>query len=141
MTKTFSTAWKSSTQPRKQRKYLYEAPLHIKQKQFHTHLSPELRKKYGHRNVQIKKGDKVKVLRGNFAKKEGRVEQVFLKLGKVFVNGVEIIRKNGTKVYFPLHPSNLLIIELELNDKKRKAHLENKRIMAKSEPRKVEGKK
>ena len=141
MTKIFSTAWKSSTQPRKQRKYTYPPPLHIKQKFLHVHLSSELRQKYGHRNAQIKKGDKIKVLRGNFAKKEGRVERVLLKLGKVFVNGVEIIRKNGTKVPFPLHPSNLLIVELELNDKKRKAKLESKISTMKREPRKAEGKK
>ena len=141
MTKIFSTAWKSSTQPRKQRKYAYAAPLHIKQKFLHVHLSSELRQKYGYRNAQIKKGDKIKVLRGNFAKKEGRVERVLLKLGKVFVNGVEIIRKNGTKVPFPLHPSNLLIVELELNDKKRKAKLESKISTMKREPRKAEGKK
>ncbi len=145
MVTQFSTAWKSSTQPRKQRKYLYEAPLHSRQKMVHVHLSSELRKKYGHRNTQLRKGDKVKILRGNFAGKEGRVERVLLKQGKVLVAGAEIIRKNGTKVQVPLPPSNLLLLELELSDKKRKAKLESSKAgtgsASKRESKKVEGKK
>lgn len=122
----FSTSWKSSTQPRKQHKYIHNAPLHRKQKTLHVHLSPELRKKYHFRNVQVKKGDKVKLLRGQFAKKEGKVETVDLKWGKLFVTGVEQIKKDGTKRPYPLHPSNLMILELDLADRYRKAKLESK---------------
>ena len=130
---SFSTTWKKSTQPRKQRKYRYNAPLHVKQKIMHVHLSPELRKKYGFRNVQIKKGDKVKVLRGKFAKKEGKVEKVTLKQEKVYVTGIEIIKKEGSKLPVPLIHSNLMIIDLDLSDKKRKAKLENKLKTEKNE--------
>lgn len=125
--KAFATNWKRSTQPRKQRKYMYNAPLHVKQKMLHVHLSPELREKHGLRNVQIKKGDKVKILRGKFAKKEGKVDKVNLKNSKVFVAGIEIIKKEGTKLPVPLVASNLMITNLELNDKKRKLKLENKK--------------
>ena len=131
---SFSKTWKKSTQPRKQRKYRYNAPLHIKQKTVHVHLSPDLRKKYGFRNVQIKKGDKIKVLRGKFAKKEGKVERVSLKQEKVYVTGIEVIKKEGTKLPVPLTPSNLMIIDLDLSDKKRKAKLESKtKSVAKNE--------
>lgn len=124
--KIFSTAWKASTQPRKQRKYAYGAPLHLKQKDLHVHLTPELRQKYGIRNVRVRKGDKVKIIRGQFAKKEGKVERVELKRARLFMSGAEMIKKDGSKVQYPLHPSNLLIVELDLNDKKRKAKLEGK---------------
>jgi large subunit ribosomal protein L24 len=123
---TFSTSWKGSTQVRKQRKYRHNAPLHLKQKMNHVHLNAELRKKYGTRNILVKKGDKIKVLRGQFAKREGKVDRVNLKDDKVFVNGIEAIKKDGTKQLLPLSPSNLMITELELSDKKRKLKLEGK---------------
>ena len=125
MTKsTFSTSWKASIQPGKQRKFRYEAPLHIRQKFVHVHLSPELRTKYNTRNVQVKKGDKIKVLKGTFKKKEGKVERVILKQEKIFVTGLENIKKDGNKVPISFKSSNLMIIELNLNDKKRKQKLE-----------------
>ena len=54
----------------------------------------ELREKYGTRNVQLRTGDKVKVMRGQFAKKEGKVEKIFLKRGEVYVTGIENIKKD-----------------------------------------------
>lgn len=124
MDPSFSTYWKKSKQVRKQRKYRYNAPLHIKQKMLHVHLSKPLREKYGLRNLQVKKGDQVKVLRGQHKKKQGKVERVDLKDEKVFVTGIDIIKKDGTKILQAISPSNLMIIELELSDKKRKAKVE-----------------
>lgn len=121
----FSTSWKESSQARKQHKFRYNAPLHIKQKLLHVHLSADLRQKYHTRNVQVRKGDKIKVVRGQWRKKEGKVEKVNLKKEKVFVTGVEIIRKDGTRVLTPLTPSNLMIIDFDLSDKKRKGKLES----------------
>lgn len=123
--KKFSTSWKRSTQPRKQRKFSYNTPLHLQSKKMMVHLSPELRKKYGMRNVQVRRDDKVKVLRGKFSKKEVKVERVNLKRGKVYLIGIEAIKKDGTKRPFPLSPSNLMIVDLTLGDKKRKAKLES----------------
>lgn len=126
-TKKFSTTWKASTQPRKQRIFRYNAPLHVRQKMVHVHLSPELRQKYSRRNIQLKKGDKVRLLRGQFAKKEGIVNKISLKHEAVFVAGIEQVKANGGKVPFPLHPSNLMITNLSLDDKQRKLKLESKK--------------
>lgn len=120
----FNKKWNHSTQPRKQRKFRYNAPLHLRQKMVHVHLSSELRKKYSTRNVQVRKGDKIKVLRGQYKKKEGKVERVLLKRELVFVNGIETIKKDGTKNLVALKPSNLMIIDLNLEDKIRKQKLE-----------------
>src|SRR3990167_6088280 len=119
--KKFSTSWKASSQPRKQRKYRYNAPLHVRQKLVHVHLSSELRQKHGSRAMQVRKGDKVKVLRGKFRKQEGKVERVELKRERLFVTGMEYTKKNGTKILVPLRPSNLMIVVLEMADKRRKA--------------------
>jgi large subunit ribosomal protein L24 len=56
--KKFSISWRKSIKPRKQRLFRFNAPLHVKQKLMHVHLSPELRKKYNLRNIGLKKGDK-----------------------------------------------------------------------------------
>jgi len=121
----------NSVQARKQRKARYSATLHQQQKFMHVHLSPELRKKYGRRSIQLRKDDKVKILRGNFRKKEATVERVDLKREKVYLSGVETIKKDGSKVASPSRPSNLMIITLNLSDKKRKAKLEGKKEVKK----------
>src|SRR3989344_6610215 len=122
----FSKNWKQSAQARKQRKYRFNAPLHIKQNFMHVHLSKELRAKYGTRAVQLRKGDKVKVTRGQYNKKEGKIDHIDLKRERVLITGLEMIKKSSSKVQVPFHPSNLVIIDLELGgDKYRKEKLEN----------------
>jgi large subunit ribosomal protein L24 len=91
-----------------------------------SHLSKELRQKHNKRSITLRKGDKIKILRGNFKGKSGVVERVVSKRDKVYVNGIEVIKKDGTKQLVPLRPSNLLITQLNLDDKKRKLKLENK---------------
>ena len=124
--KKFSKTWKSSKKPRKQRKFRLGAPLHVKQKFVHTHLSKELRKKYSKRSIGLRKGDKIKVMSGQFRKHEGKVEMVDLKKTRVFVNGVETTKKDGTKKMIALNPSNLMVVELNLDDKFRQKSLERK---------------
>lgn len=126
MKKTFSTSWKSSKKPRKQRKYGIKAPLHIKGKFLNATLSKELRKKYGKRSFRVKKGDKIKIMRGNFRKKEGTIEKVDIKKGIVNIIKMETEKKEGSKIPRPIRPSNIMIIELNIDDKKRKEKLERK---------------
>ena len=115
----FSRTWKSSKLPRKQRKYLKNAPLHIRRKFVKSHLSKDLMKKYSTRSIQLKKGDKVKILRGQFSGKTGKVKKINLKLSKIYIEGVESFKKDGNKSFYPIHASNLLILELMTEDKKR----------------------
>ena len=84
-----------------------------------SHLSKELKKKYGARSIGLRKGDKIRVVRGQFKGKTGAVGNVDLKKGKVTINGIEIKKKDGSKTYPPIHPSNLIITELDLDDKMR----------------------
>ena len=121
MKKDFSNKWIRSKQPRKQRKYSYNAPLHIKGRFMAAHLSKELMKKYNRRSIKVRKGDKVTILRGQLRKKNNRIERIDLKETKVYIAGVEMIKKDGTKVMYPIHPSNLVVTELNLDDKKRVA--------------------
>ena len=106
--------------------YRFNAPLHIRQKFVHVHLSKELREKYKKRNIGLKKGDKVKILRGQFKKHVGNVEKIDLKICKAIISGVEVNKKDGSKTNYPINVSNLMITELNLDDKKRKEILERK---------------
>lgn len=124
--KEFSAEWKSSRNPGKQRKYRSGAPLHVKQKFVHSHLSKDLRKKYGKRNISLRKGDKVKITTGKFRKHEGKITMVDLKKIRVFVDGIESTKKDGTKRQIPLDPSNMMIVELNMDDKLRQKFLEVK---------------
>ncbi len=126
MKKKFSTSWKASKKPRKQRKYRVNAPLHIKGKFLNAVLSKELRKKYGKRSLRVRKGDKVRIMRGSFMKKEGAIEKVDTKKGVVYVSKIEVEKKEGSKVPRPIQPSNVMILELNLDDKRRKEKLERK---------------
>ncbi len=119
MKKTFSTHWKGSSQPRKQRKYTANAPLHIKRKFLSVNLSKELRKKYKRRNMTARKGDTVKIMRGKFKKKDGKIIEVNVKDSKIKIDGITIKKQDGSKVNVKIHPSNLQITALNLEDKKR----------------------
>ncbi|MEM2925259.1 MAG: 50S ribosomal protein L24 [Methanocellales archaeon] len=108
-----------SSQPRKQRRARYKAPLHKRKKYLRATLSPSLREKYGKRSAQLRVGDTVKVMRGDRKGHEGKVTAIDLKTEKVIVEGVTIARADGTEKPRPLHPSNLMITKLELKDKTR----------------------
>ena len=125
MKKRFSKSWKASKKPRKQRKYRANAPLSIKRKFLSAHLSKELIKKYSTRNVPLRKEDKVKIVRGQFRKKTGKVVKVLVKKSKVYIENIQNMKNDGTKTYYPIDPSNLIILELNLMDKKRKMGKKN----------------
>jgi large subunit ribosomal protein L24 len=115
----FNKTWNSSVQPRKQRKYLANAPNHLRQKMLSATLDKELRKKHGIRSIAIRKNDEVKVMRGKFSKKQGTVLAVSLRDARVQVEGIEIAKKSGDKITLWLRPSSLKIIKLDDSDKKR----------------------
>lgn len=119
MKKLYSSSWISSTKPNKQRKYRFNAPLHIKGSFLNVHLSKELKQKYGIRALRVRVGDRVRIMRGQFKKQEGKVEDVDLKKTHIFVAKVEHTKRDGTKARHPIDPSNLLIVELNTDDKNR----------------------
>jgi len=119
MKKKFSTKWVGSKLPRKQRKYRANALLHLRKKFVSVNLSKELRKKYEKRNVPIKLGDTVKILRGKFKGKSGKITHVLLKVSKVTIEGIQTTKQDGSKVNVKLQPSNLQITALNTEGGKR----------------------
>jgi len=116
----------SSTQPRKQRKFRYNAPIHIRGAFLHSPLAGNLREKYGKRSFRVVTGDTVKVLRGEFKGIEGVVDKVDVKNTKILVHGVTVKKANGEDVPRPVDPSKIMITKLNTKDAKRIARLEVK---------------
>ena len=114
---------KKVVQPKKNRKR--ESSILLR-KGSNVHLSKNLREKYKLKNVGLRLGDSVKIMRGKFKGKSGIVEKVNLKKSKVFIEGVQIEKADGTKAKVGIVPSNLMITSLELGDKLRKAKIETK---------------
>ncbi|MBU1051631.1 MAG: 50S ribosomal protein L24 [Nanoarchaeota archaeon] len=135
MKSKFSTSWISSKQPRKQRKYKANAPLHTKHKFLSAQLSKELRKKHGKRNIPLRKGDEVLVMRGSFKKKKAKVATIDLKRTRIALENIQRTKKDGTKVNVYFHPSSLQIQTLNIDDKKRIAILDRtKKQIQKTKP-------
>ncbi|MCD6381895.1 MAG: 50S ribosomal protein L24 [Candidatus Aenigmarchaeota archaeon] len=126
MEKKFSKKWISSKQPRKQRKYRYNAPLHIRQKLVSAHLSKELRNELGIRSLPVRKNDRVKIMRGKFKGKEGNVTKVDLKKLKIYVDVAKVKKANGQEIEVPVDPSNVMIVGLNRDDKKRLKRIKKK---------------
>ena len=117
--KTWISSWKRSIQPRKQRKYRYEAPKAVQGKFLSAHLSKTLREKYKRRSLRVRKGDKVKILRGQYKGQEGKVELINLRESYIYITKIEVDKRDGSKAKVPLHASNLVIMELDTTDKRR----------------------
>lgn len=139
----WSKNWKSSKQPRKQRKYIKNAPLHIKRKSLTANLNKAIRKEFKKRSAVVRKGDEVAIKRGEFKGQLGEVLTTNLKNGTITVKAVVKKKVNGTEYNVPIRASKVQITKLNLEDPKRLAAL-NKNIKkketkeAKSEPKKQE---
>lgn len=127
MKKEWSPKWVSSIQPRKQKKYRYNAPLHIRRKFLNSHLSKELRRIYNTRSVPVRVGDEVRIVRGSSKGTVGTVEKVELTWGKVYVSNVKVKKVDGSEVPRPMQPSNFIITRLKTDDKKRQKMLERRK--------------
>lgn len=128
MKQKFSTHWKASKQPRKQRKYRANAPLHLRKEFVSINLSKELRKKVGKRNLPAKKGDKVKIFVGKFKGKTGKILSIDLKTSKIIVEEMQVKKQDGSKANVKLQPSNMQIIEMaerKVKSKKTEKQKEN----------------
>jgi large subunit ribosomal protein L24 len=108
-----------SSQPRKQRKSRYQAPLHSRNKLMGAMLSDDLKEKHKKNSVPVRTGDTVKVLRGDHKGKQGKVSAVDLKKYSITVDGVSVTKADGTEVPRPVHPSNVMIIKIETKDERR----------------------
>jgi len=134
----WSASWKSSRSSRKQRKYIINAPLHIRGKLISSMLSKDIKNLININSLPLRVGDYVKVLRGKYRNTEGFVIYIDRKRYKVYVDNVKFTNKANREVYRPLHSSKLLILRLNLKDKKRIEIIKRKMRTKNIEENKIE---
>ena len=105
-----------------------------------VNLSRDLRKKHNKRNVPVRKGDKVKIMRGKFRSKQGKVTDVKTRMMKIYVEGIQVKKTEGSKASIPMRASNLQIVELNLEDQKRFRKLAGKKEAKETKENKQEKK-
>jgi len=84
-----------------------------------AHLSKSLREKYKKRSITVRKGDDVKIMRGKFSGVTGVIERVNIIKGRIYIESVQVPKADGTKAKVGILPSNVMIIKLNLDDKRR----------------------
>lgn len=77
------------------------------------------------RSIPVRKDDEVKIVRGKYKGREGKVTQVYRKRWVIHVDRVQRDKSNGSSVPIGIHPSNVVVTSLKL-DKDRRAIFERK---------------
>lgn len=108
-----------SKKPSKQRKLLFQSPLHKRHKLLSAHLAKDLRVRWKRRSLSVRTGDEVKVMRGEFKGTVGKISKVNLKRLKVYIENVKRRKVSGGEVHVPVSPSNLLLLSPVMDDKER----------------------
>ena len=104
-------------------------------------MSKDLKLKYSVRSLPVRKGDTVKMVRGTFKGREGKIITVYRKKWCIHIEKITREKANGTsrliiisilgqQAQIPIHPSNCVITSLKI-DKNRKSILEKKKRVAK----------
>ncbi len=120
--------WKTtSSHAGKQRIAQREAPLHVKGHLMGAPLSKELSEKYGFGTIRVRRGDVVKVTRGDARGLEGKVARAHLDTGRIEIEGITQKKVDGSTVLIPIHPSKVEITKLDLTDKLRSAAIDRRK--------------
>ena len=109
----------TSTQPRVQRKRKYQATTDLRHRMLGAHIDPALAGKsklHLPRALPVREGDVVRIMRGSFRGKEGKIVSVDSKHGTAVIEGITIEKTDEKKVPRPIHASNLLIIKMDDTD-------------------------
>src|SRR3990170_1663941 len=135
---------KAVKNPKKQRKQLFNAPAHQRHKLMAAPLSAELIASKGVKSLPVRKGDTIRVMRGDHKGFEGKISRVDLKNFRVYVEGLTREKVDGTTIFVSVHPSKVMIRNIGLDDKWRKEILKRKQELpareekvVKKAPRKV----
>lgn len=112
---------------------IFRATYNVRSKQVSSPLSEELRKKYGRRSVRVVEGDTVKILRGEYKGIDGKISKVSTEKSSIAVEGVKKEKAKGDKFDVYINSSNVIVTNLNTDDKWRVNKLEKKEKTAKPE--------
>ena len=105
---------------------IYRATFNTRSKQLRSALSDDLKKKYSKKNVRVVEGDSVKIVRGEFKGVDGKIAKVSTKHNSVAIEGIKKEKTKGDKFDVLIQTSNLLVTDLNTDDKWRISKLEGK---------------
>lgn len=88
-----------SSQRRKSRKAHFSAPSNLRRRIMSCHLHKDLKSKYEVRAIPVRKGDTVKVMRGIFKGREGKVQTVYRKRWCIHIEKITKEKTNGNNNY------------------------------------------
>merc|ERR1712110_806206 len=91
-----------SSQRRKSRKAYFTAPSSIRRKLLSCHLSDELKKQHSVRSIPVRKGDTVKIKRGTFKGREGKVMSVYRRRWCIYIDKMVKELITGKSVQLPI---------------------------------------
>jgi large subunit ribosomal protein L24 len=109
------------------KRMLYTASKPLLSKQLGSPLSKDLKEKYQCKSIRVVDGDSVKVLRGEFKGIEGKVTRVSTEKRGIAIEGIKREKLKGGNVDIYIHPSNVIITSLNLEDKWRQNKLEGQK--------------
>ena len=101
---------------------------HKREKLLGASLSENLREQHNRRSIRIVKGDTVRILRGEYAGIEGKVEKVNTVRSTLSIEGVQREKIRGGKVKVQIHASNVQIISLNTDDEYRMKGTRKKKV-------------
>src|SRR3989441_6628915 len=107
----------ASSKASKQRKKFFNAPQHRRRRMLAARLSDDLTKNHKVRRLPVRTGDSVRVMRGDFAGLEGKVQRVDCSNGRIFVEGMSREKAAGVASQLPIHVTKVRITNLNLSDK------------------------
>ncbi|HEY6405605.1 MAG TPA: 50S ribosomal protein L24 [Nitrososphaeraceae archaeon] len=96
---------------------------HIRDSSVAAHLNDSLHQQYHIRSLRVIKGDTVRVMRGEYGGIEGKVDSVNTITGTLAIEGIQREKIRGGNVKVRIHSSNVLITNLNLDDKRRQENL------------------
>uniref|UniRef100_A0AC35UEL3 KOW domain-containing protein n=1 Tax=Rhabditophanes sp. KR3021 TaxID=114890 RepID=A0AC35UEL3_9BILA len=108
-----------SSSSRKSRGRHFNAPSHIRRVIMSAPLSKDLREKHAVRSVPIKVDDEVMVATGRSKGNTGRVVKCYRKKFIIQIDKVVREKANGTQVMTGIHPSNVVITKLKMDEDRR----------------------
>ncbi len=92
-------------------------------RQLFSHLSKDMQKKYSRRSARVIEGDTVKVIRGEYRGVEGNVAKIDVVGGRIAIESVQNTKKRGDKYDVFIHSSNIILTNLNTDDKWREKKL------------------
>ena len=117
----------SSIQPRKQRLARYTAPYHRRHREMSAPIDRGLRERQLSRGfmypraMPVRKGDRVMIVRGEGKSKSAtKIAKIDRKGRKIYVEGFTYFKSDGTELQRPIDASNLVIINPDWSDIRRR---------------------